>query len=70
MGTVYRTQSQGYENTTYQAHSQGHEKLLPLVVQTLGEEVRLPPFTLQLPCTYPDPTLVDLSCKAALKVTA
>ena len=34
MGTVYRTQSQGYENT--QAHCQGYGKLLPLVIQTPG----------------------------------
>ena len=29
-GTVYRTQSQGYENTTYQAHSQGCGKTASL----------------------------------------
>ena len=34
MGTLYQTQSQGRENTTYQAHSQGYGKLLPLVTQT------------------------------------
>ena len=47
MVTVYQTQSPGYENTTYQAYSQGYGKLLPLVTQHLGEEARLLPFTLQ-----------------------
>ena len=36
MGTDYQTQSQGYENTAYQAHSQSYGKLLPLVAQTPG----------------------------------
>ena len=36
MGTVYRTQSQGCENTAHQAHSQGYGKPLPLVTKTPG----------------------------------
>ena len=36
METIYWTQSLGYENITYQAHSQGYEKLLLLVTQTSG----------------------------------
>ena len=36
MGTVYQTQSQGYENTGYQAYSQCYGKLLLLVIQTPG----------------------------------
>ena len=36
MGAVYGAQSQDYENTAYQAHSQGYGKLLPLVAQTSG----------------------------------
>ena len=36
MRTLYWTQSQGYEKTTYQAHSQGYGKLLPLVAQISG----------------------------------
>ena len=36
LGTVYLTQSQGYEDTAYQAHSQGYGKLLPLVAQISG----------------------------------
>ena len=36
MGTIYQTQSQGYENTTYQAHSQGNGKLLSLYAQKPG----------------------------------
>ena len=34
VGTLYRIQSQSYENTTYQAHSQGYGKMLLLVAQT------------------------------------
>ena len=33
-GTLYRTQFQSYENITYQAHSEGYGKLLPLVAHT------------------------------------
>ena len=36
MGTLYQTQSLGCEISTYQAHSQGCEKLLPLVAQIPG----------------------------------
>ena len=36
MGTLYQTQSQGDENTAYQAYSQGYGELLPLVTQTSG----------------------------------
>ena len=36
MGTVFWTQSQDYENSTYQAHSQDYGKLLPLVAQIPG----------------------------------
>ena len=42
MGTVYQTQSQGYENTTYQA--MGTLLLLP---RHLGVEASLPPLTPQ-----------------------
>ena len=45
MGKFYWTQSQG-NDTTYQTHSQGYGKLLPLVARQQGEEARLPPFTL------------------------
>ena len=47
MGTVDRTQSQGHENTTYPAHSRLWEHCFPQLPRHLGEEARLPPFTLQ-----------------------
>ena len=49
MGTAYQGHSQAYENTAYQAHSQGYGKLLPYLPRHLGEEARLPLFTLHMP---------------------
>ena len=48
MGTVFQTQSQGYENNTYQTHSKVMGDCFPYLPGHLGEEARLPPFTLHL----------------------
>ena len=48
IGTVCQTQSQGYENATYQVHSRLWEHCFPSLPRHLGEEARLPPLTLQM----------------------
>ena len=48
MGTVFQTQSQGYENNTYQTRSKVMGDCFPYLPGHLGEEARLPPFTLHL----------------------
>ena len=50
MGTVYQIQFQGYENTIYQVHSRLWEHCLPSLPRHLGEEARLAPLTLHVPC--------------------
>ena len=49
MGTVYWTQSQGCENTSYQAPPWLLEHCFPLLPRHLGDEARLPPLTLPEP---------------------
>ena len=50
MGTVYWTQSQGYENTSYQAPPRLWDTAsLTQLPRHLGEEARLPPLTLHYP---------------------
>ncbi|KAF6114557.1 hypothetical protein HJG60_010531 [Phyllostomus discolor] len=50
MGIVYQTQSQGYENTTYQVPSRLWELCCPSLPRHLGEEARLPPLAIHVPC--------------------
>ena len=47
MQTGYQTQSQGYENASYQAPPRLWEHCSPWLPRHLGEEARLPPLTLQ-----------------------
>ena len=61
MGTVYQTQSQGYENSGYQAPPRLWERCFPQLLRHWGKEARLPPLTLQEPTSRPGVPRLPLS---------